>query len=964
MRLYLLGGIDLRGADGRELRTVLAQPKRLALLAYLAAHTGSSPLRRDTLLATFWPDLDQHHARNALSKAVHFLRRSLGEGALTSRTSEELALDESGIWSDVSAFTTALAEDRPADALELYRGDLLPGFFVAGAPGFEEWLERERPRLRLCAADAARQLAEQCEAQLDFTLAARSARRAVELSPTDEHAIRSLIRILDRAGDRAGAIHAYEEFARRLAAEYDVEPAAETSALIAAVREESGHAAPTAGAGSARLAAPQVLPRRRGTRLATAVVAVAVVLALAIAGVLAGPGSPGAHPTSSSTTVAVLPFVVRGSGELAYLGEGMVDLLSVNLDDAPALRSVDSRTLLRLVQRRGSAPLDPERGRPIARELGAAWYVLGSVVELGHRVRITASLYPVDPRGGDTVHADVAGDMEKLPELVDELTTELLVGRLPGNVRWATLTSGTTTSSLNALKAYLNGERRWRARESGAAVAAFRRAVEQDTGFALAYYRLAVAASWSPTEDPGDAMERAMRHRARLPERERRLLEAFAARRRGAGAHAESLYVSILRSYPDDAEAWFQLGALRIRHALPWGRPIHEVVEPFERALALDSTHPRASGPLSWLYGHMGRHEEAAVQLRRVLQIDQGEARPLARTALAFWSGNTAAQDKALSELRSIDDTRRIVFAPDFVAQRIGSLKGGVQVARLMTEPSRPATWRARGYRIVAELELARGRHREAGEAIAQAERLVAAYGLRSRALMILTPFLEVSQVELASLRSAIAGQIAESTRDSTWQHYLLGLLSARLEDSVAALHHAAQLESRSSALGGKGSAEASAMARDLALTVRADVVWRSGHLSEAIALLDQGRPIRWRTPPADVAVPEPVDPVSPILTLSYERWAHAELLAGLGQTRQAINWYAGLGMESGEDMGYLAPSRLRIAQMYERLGERGQAVENYARFVELWKNCDPELQWLVEDARRRLARLTGARTP
>jgi tetratricopeptide (TPR) repeat protein len=636
----------------------------------------------------------------------------------------------------------------------------------------------------------------------------------------------------------------------------------------------------------------------------------------------------------------------------------MVDLLSVNLDDAPALRSVDSRTLLSLVQRRGSAPLDPERGRPIARELGAAWYVLGSVVELGHRVRITASLYPVDPRGSDTVHADVAGDMEKLPELVDELTTELLVGRLPGNVRWATLTSG-TTSSLNALKAYLNGERRWRARQSTAAVTAFRRAVEQDTGFALAYYRLAVAASWSPTEDPGDAMERAMRHSARLPERERRLLEAFAARRRGAGAHAESLYVSILRFYPDDAEAWFQLGALRIRHALPWGRPIHEVVEPFERALALDSTHPRASGPLSWLYGHMGRHQEAAAQLRRVLQIDQGEARPLARTALAFWRGNTAAQHKALSELREIDDTRRIVFAPDFVAQRIGNLEGGVRVARLLTEPSRPVTWRARGYRIVAELELARGRQREAWAAIAQAERLFAAYGLHSRALIALTPFLEVSQPEVAALRGAVATQVAESTRDSTWQLYLLGLLSARLEDDVGALSHAAQLETRSSALAREGSLSASAMAQDLALTVRADLAWRGGRLSEAMALLERGRPARWRTPPADVAVPEPVNPVSPLLTLSYERWIRAELLAGLGHTREAINWYAGLGMEASEDMGYLAPSRLRMAEMYERLGEREQAVEQYSRFVRVWKDCDPELQPLVEDARRRVARLT-----
>ena len=63
---------------GAELRSVLAQPKRLALLGYLAAATPPGPQRPDTLLGLFWPELDDEHARNALSKAVHFLRRVSG----------------------------------------------------------------------------------------------------------------------------------------------------------------------------------------------------------------------------------------------------------------------------------------------------------------------------------------------------------------------------------------------------------------------------------------------------------------------------------------------------------------------------------------------------------------------------------------------------------------------------------------------------------------------------------------------------------------------------------------------------------------------------------------------------------------------------------------------------------------------------------------------------------------------
>src|SRR5437899_3245715 len=75
--LRTLGGIDLRRADGRELRSVLAQPKRLALLAMLAIEGCATPVRRDSLLGLFWPDSDTDRARGALRQALTFLRREL-----------------------------------------------------------------------------------------------------------------------------------------------------------------------------------------------------------------------------------------------------------------------------------------------------------------------------------------------------------------------------------------------------------------------------------------------------------------------------------------------------------------------------------------------------------------------------------------------------------------------------------------------------------------------------------------------------------------------------------------------------------------------------------------------------------------------------------------------------------------------------------------------------------------------
>src|SRR5687768_12221616 len=227
--------MNLLGADGRELRSVLSQPKRVALLSYLAAASPRGFHRRDSLLALFWPELDQEHARAALRQALHGLRRVLGDGAIASRGDEEIRLDDARVWCDAIAFDVAADAARHAEALEHYRGDLLAGFFISGAPEFERWLENERVRLRRRAVESAWALAAAGSANGDPSLAAHWARRAAALVRDDEEALRRLITVLGDLGDRAGALQAYDVFARRLAEEYEAEPAAETRALIAVV---------------------------------------------------------------------------------------------------------------------------------------------------------------------------------------------------------------------------------------------------------------------------------------------------------------------------------------------------------------------------------------------------------------------------------------------------------------------------------------------------------------------------------------------------------------------------------------------------------------------------------------------------------------------------------------------------------------------------------------------------------
>src|SRR5215212_10529857 len=105
IELRTLGVLDLRGGDGQEFRAVLQQPKRLALLVYLAVASRTRRFhRRDALLALFWPELDTDHARAALRRSLYFLRRSLGDDVVEGRGDEEVGVAEERLWCDAAAF--------------------------------------------------------------------------------------------------------------------------------------------------------------------------------------------------------------------------------------------------------------------------------------------------------------------------------------------------------------------------------------------------------------------------------------------------------------------------------------------------------------------------------------------------------------------------------------------------------------------------------------------------------------------------------------------------------------------------------------------------------------------------------------------------------------------------------------------------------------------------------------------
>ena len=332
-------------------------------------------------------------------------------------------------------------------------------------------------------------------------------------------------------------------------------------------------------------------PRLRAARWRYVVAAgLATVLALGVWLVAARRGARPPPGGVASASLAVLPFSVSPGGSFAYLGEGMVDLLSRSLDGAGDLRAIDAGTVLSAVHRRRLTSPDRATATELAERLGASRFVLGSVQAAGGRLRIQAELYDSAPTATEPLsRASVEGDTAALFELVDRVARDLLVTHAQGTGFRLAQIAAITTSSLPALKAYLEAEHNLRQVRLDSAIAGFQRATAEDSTFGLAYYRLAVAAQWGNRPAHIDAaVDRALALAGRLPPRERALLDAYDAFRRGDASEAERHYRLILRDYPDDLEAGFQLASLLFLYNPLRGRPREDAREAFTRVAARD----------------------------------------------------------------------------------------------------------------------------------------------------------------------------------------------------------------------------------------------------------------------------------------------------------------------------------------------------------------------------------------
>lgn len=619
IELRTLGGPDLRGGDGRALGSILAQPKRFALLVHLVlgdgGRDGCGTLRRDSLLGILWPDLDQERGRAALRKALHHLRRALGEDALAGFGDEVVGVAEGALRCDAIEFERALDAGRPEDAMALYRGDLLEGFFLSDAAEFERWSERERSRLRLRAVAGAWALSEGAEARGEAAGALAWARRALDLSDRDELVLQQVLSLHDRLGDRVGGVRAYEEYRRYLEAEYGLDPSAETEDLVRAIRErratgegparrvsdpvspEEGTiaAAPREAAepGSREPVAPirpsvaaQPVRMRRGDEgRARGWIGAGAVAAVVTAIALAASGS-WKDPSPASATVAVGKIEDYASQEGPGLAPALGDMLATNLARVPGLRVVSNARLYEVLGQSGETELSAATMARSARGAGATEVVDGALYRLSNGA-LRFDLRSVELASGE-VRAAYTVEGTDLFAVVDEATAAFASGvgiRVEG-LRIADVTTG----SLVAYRLYEEGLRALYQRGDGrAAFELFAAALEEDSTFAMAAWYAGVSPPSGVPYQP--YRDRAARMAPRASDRERLMILAgwkSGMMEPSALAVAETLAVR----YPDEPDGHYWLGLHRV-----WSGEFLEGVEDLRRVVKMDSLSLAGKSP-------------------------------------------------------------------------------------------------------------------------------------------------------------------------------------------------------------------------------------------------------------------------------------------------------------------------------------------------------------------------------
>jgi tetratricopeptide (TPR) repeat protein len=308
------------------------------------------------------------------------------------------------------------------------------------------------------------------------------------------------------------------------------------------------------------------------------------------------------------------------------LGEIVTSLLITDLSESHYVRVVSSQRLhdlLNLLDMPDTKTLNSNAATQVAVRAGANWMLMGNIIEEEHRATLTAQLIEV-ATGVVVASQEVIGQTgDDLFTLVDRLTVEIKLDlSLPTEALEEPdpLVADATTHSPEAYRFYLEGLDYAAKFYFAEATASFREALEFDSTFAMAWFRLAMQ---SAGPERRELINRAANNCDQVSNREKLYIMSQQAFTAGDDTLYSQYLSEIVRRYPDEKEAHYLLGLYEYTQFEQV-----KTIEHMNRAIELDPVYKEAYNHLMYAYNDVGDFANAIRSINQYIELAPDEANP------------------------------------------------------------------------------------------------------------------------------------------------------------------------------------------------------------------------------------------------------------------------------------------------------------------------------------------------
>ena len=647
---------------------------------------------------------------------------------------------------------------------------------------------------------------------------------------------------------------------------------------------------------------------------------------------------PQKEAIAKENTLAIMYFenmVDREDKE--RLGEIVTNLLITDLSESEYMRVVSSQRLydiLKLLGREGEKKIDREVATRVATKAGARWMLLGNILQVEPQIILTSQL--VDVGSGKVAASQrITGEVgEKIFSMVDKLTVEIKKDlSLPAVAQQEPDPSvaDVTTHSPEAYRYYLEGVDHAFKYYSAEAEKSFRKALELDSTFAMAYFRLSQHAG---TEDEYKRLVgKAVEYSDRASHKEKLYIKSLETQVSGNYKQTAKELKKLVERYPEEKEALYFIGNYYFNEL-----DYEEALSYYNKIVEIDSLYKLAYNKLAYVYDELGDFDKSIWAINKYISIAPDEPNPYdTRGDLYAYNGKL---DQAIESYK-----KALEIKPDFYMslENLGNMylfkreyvKAESCYQVVSSNPDKDT--RSWGRTLLAYIPLYQGKFEEALEVLNNgiaADKMEQVEGAQILKFFMKAVIYREKDLNLAVKETEKCLEIIHSFDPDdkfSWQHYYVLVLAENRDFEKA--------EQVTEALK-KNIEEKDSTAKWMYWYAAGCIEFSKGNLEKSVANFE-------RLVEADPYFPN-------WFLLAKACLASGRLGEAVAEFEKILSTY-----DSNRAFNTIRAVKAYylLGLAYEKSGWNKKAIEQYEEFLEIWKNADPGIPE-VEDAKKRLDKL------